>query len=103
MRDDVICALNYLKFSVQEYKPPMPKDLPIDLRVTLLKNAPNPLGVLRSKGSGLRCPILRVVAGTVRTKIDDSFLSQPGMFQSQQGKGIYLLTTSRIIEVLLLL
>lgn len=31
----------------------MPKDLPIDFRLTLLKNAPNPLGVLRSKGKGV--------------------------------------------------
>ena len=34
---------------LQEYKPPMPKDLPIDFRIALLKDAPNPLGVLRSK------------------------------------------------------
>ncbi|XP_076451139.1 uncharacterized protein LOC143287015 isoform X2 [Babylonia areolata] len=35
-----------------EYKPPMPKDLPIDFRISLLNNAPNPLGVLRSKTAG---------------------------------------------------
>ncbi|XP_069131943.1 uncharacterized protein [Argopecten irradians] len=35
-----------------EYKPPMGKDIPIDFRVHLLKNAPNPLGILRSKASG---------------------------------------------------
>ncbi|XP_025084736.1 xanthine dehydrogenase-like [Pomacea canaliculata] len=35
-----------------EYKPPLPKDLPIDFRIALLKNAPNPLGVLRSKATG---------------------------------------------------
>eukprot|EP01147_Barroeca_monosierra_P002142 gene2142-5172_t len=35
-----------------EYKPPSSKDIPIDLRVDLLKNAPNPVGVLRSKASG---------------------------------------------------
>ena len=34
---------------LQEYKPPMPKDLPIDFRIALLKDVPNPLGVLRSK------------------------------------------------------
>ncbi len=28
------------------------QDIPIDLRVTLLKNAPNPFGVLSSKASG---------------------------------------------------
>ncbi|CAG7822112.1 unnamed protein product [Allacma fusca] len=31
------------------YKPPTAKDLPEDFRVSLLKNAPNTLGVLRSK------------------------------------------------------
>ena len=37
----------------QEYKPPGCKDIPIDFRVSLLKNTPNPnpLGVLRSKGN----------------------------------------------------
>ncbi|XP_070198779.1 xanthine dehydrogenase/oxidase-like [Littorina saxatilis] len=35
-----------------EYTPPMPKNLPINFRVTLLKNAPNPVGVLRSKTAG---------------------------------------------------
>ena len=34
----------------QEYKPPTTKDIPIDFRVELLKNAPNPVGILRSKG-----------------------------------------------------
>jgi len=35
-----------------EYKPPCSQDIPIDFRVTLLKNAPNPFGVLSSKASG---------------------------------------------------
>eukprot|EP00026_Physarum_polycephalum_P010731 Phypoly_transcript_10908.p1 GENE.Phypoly_transcript_10908~~Phypoly_transcript_10908.p1 ORF type:complete len:380 (+),score=54.01 Phypoly_transcript_10908:141-1142(+) len=35
-----------------EYKPPCSQDIPIDFRVTLLANAPNPLGVLSSKASG---------------------------------------------------
>ncbi|KAK7099077.1 hypothetical protein V1264_003269 [Littorina saxatilis] len=35
-----------------DYKPPLPKNLPIDFRIALLKDAPNPLGVLRSKASG---------------------------------------------------
>jgi CO/xanthine dehydrogenase Mo-binding subunit len=29
-----------------EYKPPFAKDIPIDLRIDLLKNTPNPLGIL---------------------------------------------------------
>ncbi|EDO31315.1 predicted protein, partial [Nematostella vectensis] len=34
------------------YKPPTAKDIPVDFRVTLLKNAPNPVGFLRSKAVG---------------------------------------------------
>jgi len=35
-----------------EYKPPSSKDIPIDFRVSLLSDAPNPNGVLSSKASG---------------------------------------------------
>lgn len=35
-----------------EYKPACSKDIPIEFNVTLLKNAPNPLGILRSKAVG---------------------------------------------------
>eukprot|EP01113_Clastostelium_recurvatum_P035010 TRINITY_DN4821_c0_g1_i1.p1 TRINITY_DN4821_c0_g1~~TRINITY_DN4821_c0_g1_i1.p1 ORF type:complete len:1340 (+),score=354.41 TRINITY_DN4821_c0_g1_i1:272-4021(+) len=35
-----------------EYKPPSSKDIPIDFRVTLLADSPNPVGVLGAKGSG---------------------------------------------------
>ena len=35
---------------LQEYKPPSAKDIPIDFRVELLKDALNPIGVLGSKG-----------------------------------------------------
>ena len=37
-------------YFMQEYKPPSSKDIPIDFRVELLKDAPNPIGVLGSKG-----------------------------------------------------
>ncbi|OQV23094.1 Xanthine dehydrogenase [Hypsibius exemplaris] len=38
-----------LSYGTWKYKPPMAKDIPVDFRVTLLQNAPNPSGVLRSK------------------------------------------------------
>ncbi|CAD7078522.1 unnamed protein product [Hermetia illucens] len=34
------------------YKPPGVKDIPIDFRITLLQNSPNPAGFLRSKATG---------------------------------------------------
>ena len=40
----------FISGQFQEYKPPCSKDIPIEFNVTLLKNAPNPLGILRSKG-----------------------------------------------------
>ena len=33
--------------------PPMGKDIPISFNITFLKDAPNPLGVLRSKGKSV--------------------------------------------------
>ena len=35
---------------VQEYKPPTTKDIPIDWRIHLLPDAPNPAGIRSSKG-----------------------------------------------------
>ncbi|XP_060600285.1 uncharacterized protein LOC132753779 [Ruditapes philippinarum] len=35
-----------------DYKPPTSKDIPIDFRIQLLKDAPNPIGILRSKACG---------------------------------------------------
>ncbi|XP_065883616.1 xanthine dehydrogenase-like isoform X2 [Dysidea avara] len=41
-----------LTHNTWEYKPPECKDIPIDFRVELLKNAPNPVGILSSKACG---------------------------------------------------
>lgn len=41
-----------LTHNTWEYKPPASKDIPIDFRVSLLRNAPNPVGILGSKAVG---------------------------------------------------
>ncbi|KAL4225425.1 hypothetical protein ACF0H5_016115 [Mactra antiquata] len=41
-----------INYDTWGYHPPTNKDIPIDFRVSLLKNAPNPVGFLRSKASG---------------------------------------------------
>ena len=48
---DIIILYNVIFLNMQEYKPPSSKDIPIDFRVELLKDAPNPIGVLGSKGA----------------------------------------------------
>ncbi|CAL8082604.1 unnamed protein product [Orchesella dallaii] len=40
-----------LTYNTWQYKPPLPKDIPEDIRITLLKDAPNPYGILRSKAT----------------------------------------------------
>uniref|UniRef100_A0A8C4QXE0 Aldehyde oxidase n=1 Tax=Eptatretus burgeri TaxID=7764 RepID=A0A8C4QXE0_EPTBU len=62
-----------------EYKPPCSKDIPVDFRVHLLKDAPNPVGVLRSKASGeppqcMSCSVLFAVKHAV-----DSARSELGL------------------------
>ncbi len=44
----IFCVVDWL----QEYKPPSVADIPIVLNVTLVPNAPNPIGFLGSKASG---------------------------------------------------
>merc|ERR1712098_101751 len=41
-----------LTMNTWEYKPPAAKDIPQDFRVSMLKNARNPMGVLSSKATG---------------------------------------------------
>jgi len=41
-----------LQYNTWEYKPLTGFDIPLDLRVSLLKDAPNPAGFLSSKASG---------------------------------------------------
>lgn len=60
-----------------EYKPPGFKDIPVDIRVSLLKNAPNPLGVLSSKASGeppmcMACSLYFATRNAVQAALENS-------------------------------
>eukprot|EP01136_Pigoraptor_vietnamica_P019509 Opistho-1_new@67202 len=53
-----------------EYKPPAAKDIPIDFRITMLPNTPNPDGFLRSKATGeppycMACSVLFAMKNAV--------------------------------------
>ncbi|XP_062502119.1 xanthine dehydrogenase/oxidase-like [Corticium candelabrum] len=55
-----------------EYKPPLCQDIPADFRVSLLKDAPNPVGILRSKTSGepplcMSCSVLFAIKHAVES------------------------------------
>ncbi|KAK9512029.1 hypothetical protein O3M35_000556 [Rhynocoris fuscipes] len=59
------------------YKPPGVKDIPIDFRITLRKNAPNPTGVLRSKATGeppfcLSCSVTFAIRNALESARKDS-------------------------------
>ncbi|XP_037902815.1 xanthine dehydrogenase-like isoform X2 [Hermetia illucens] len=55
------------------YKPPGAKDIPIDFRITLLQNSPNPAGFLRSKATGEPASCLAIsVLFALRHALDSS-------------------------------
>ena len=61
-----------LTHNTWEYKPPSSQDIPIDFRVELLKNAPNPLGILRSKACGeppqcMSCSVLFAIKRAIES------------------------------------
>ena len=65
-----------------EYKPPSSKDIPIDFRVTLLADAPNPNGVLSSKASGeppmtLACCAYFAIKQAIAMARSDSQITTP--------------------------
>lgn len=47
-----VLSPHFLYFT-QTYKTPLTKDVPLKFNVKFLRNAPNPVGVLGSKGEGL--------------------------------------------------
>ncbi|XP_055489384.1 uncharacterized protein LOC129695930 [Leucoraja erinacea] len=60
-----------------EYKPPLSKCIPVSFNIELLKNAPNPMGVLRSKASGeppqcMSCATLFAVKRAIEAAREDT-------------------------------
>jgi xanthine dehydrogenase/oxidase len=71
-----------LTFNTWEYKPPASKDIPIDFRIELLKNAPNPVGILRSKAVGepplcMSSAVLYAVKRAIESARHDNGNDQP--------------------------
>jgi len=63
-----------------EYKPPSQKDIPIVFNVALLKDAPNPVGILKSKASGepplcMSCAVFFAVKNAIKAARKDAGLS----------------------------
>merc|ERR1712025_407290 len=66
--------------NTREYKPPAAKDIPQDFRVTLLKNARNPMGVMSSKATGepgmlMSISVLFAIREAVSSAREDSGLT----------------------------
>ncbi|ODM92327.1 Abscisic-aldehyde oxidase [Orchesella cincta] len=60
-----------------EYKVPLHMDIPEDFRVTMLKNAPNPLGVLASKATGeppllMSCSVMYAIRNAIQAARNDA-------------------------------
>eukprot|EP01137_Pigoraptor_chileana_P023873 Opistho-2@90910 len=77
---------NKISNGTWEYKPPCVEDIPIDLRVELLKDSPFPKGILRSKASGeppliLATTVLLAVQHAVAAARADA--GQPPVFVPQ--------------------
>ncbi|XP_055899821.1 uncharacterized protein LOC106054458 [Biomphalaria glabrata] len=66
------------------YKPPLPKDLPIKFNVKFMRNAPNPMGILRSKAVGEvpvaqgTCPMLALKRAVEAARLE---VGSEGWFQ----------------------
>jgi len=70
-----------------EYKPFCSQDIPIDFRVSLLKNAPNPLGILKSKAVGeppltLGCSVIFAIRHAITAALADQGNTNPYSFNS---------------------
>ncbi|RUS70848.1 hypothetical protein EGW08_021386 [Elysia chlorotica] len=51
-KDKAFFIASIHSLTCQTYKPPSPKDIPIDWRIHLLPNTPNPSGIHSSKACG---------------------------------------------------
>eukprot|EP01012_Entosiphon_sulcatum_P069112 TRINITY_DN9970_c0_g1_i1.p1 TRINITY_DN9970_c0_g1~~TRINITY_DN9970_c0_g1_i1.p1 ORF type:complete len:1321 (-),score=227.62 TRINITY_DN9970_c0_g1_i1:116-4078(-) len=66
-----------------EYKPPLARDVPLEWHITLLRDAPNPVGVLSSKAVGeppllSACGVVFAIEQAVRASLEERGLVKPG-------------------------
>jgi hypothetical protein len=77
------------------------KDIPQDFRVALLKDAPNPMGALRSKGSG-EPPLCMAsnVTSALRAAINAALVEQVG-YQGAPGhmRAVFLIVVLQLLSL----
>ena len=97
--------------SLQEYKPPASKDIPIDFRIALLKDAPNPIGILGTKGAYLLlttscdCFMLKVLASrrcalAAQHCLPSRELLRASVLKSRLPQSSHLVQTTHIMKQL---
>ncbi|XP_041042508.1 xanthine dehydrogenase-like isoform X2 [Carcharodon carcharias] len=84
-----------------DYKPPFSKSIPINFNIELLKNAPNPMGVLRSKASGeppqcMSCATLFAVKRAIEAARQD--VGQDTYFPLSGPATVSVIQTSCLVD-----
>ncbi|KAL4225427.1 hypothetical protein ACF0H5_016117 [Mactra antiquata] len=75
-----------INYDTWGYHAPTNKDIPVDFRVHLLKNAPNPVGFLRSKASGepplnMSCSVFYALQNCIREARKDAGVTGDFVFE----------------------
>nr|CAD7202177.1 unnamed protein product [Timema douglasi] len=78
------------------YYPPGMKDIPVDFRVTLKKDSPNPIGVARSKGTGEPAVCLAVSVFIALRNAINSARTDAGVASGWYDLAVELNTTSAL-------
>ncbi|XP_069792527.1 xanthine dehydrogenase/oxidase-like isoform X2 [Narcine bancroftii] len=90
-----------LNATTWDYKPPFSKSIPVNFNIELLKNAPNPMGVLRSKASGeppqcMSCATLFAVKRAIEAAREDA--GQNAYFPLNGPATVEVIQTSCLVD-----